>query len=356
MNITNEDRVYYFLMNEEFRKWVMEPDAYRNAFWYQWQENHPEDTAPMDKARIMIENLQYPKVNLSEEVKKQVFSEVIRKTQIGTANFREELMELEKRNSYYQSWYRIAAVIAFLLIYSALTVFFTSTEKPQITEITLHIIESPNGKRAVYAMPDGTNIMLNAGSKIIFDDQFGKEHRHLELHGEAFFTVAQNLQLPFIVKAKDTYTKALGTSFNIRAFDFDDNVKVALQSGSVSVDQTSDGPWLSGTEEKEILLYPGEALKISDEGEKPEKYQYKQEIELAWRSGILVLQNSTFKDMVRALENWYGVVITFKGNYPANLKINGRFDNETLEQVLHGLSFTHGLQFSIKGKNVELKI
>jgi transmembrane sensor len=358
MSMTNEDRVDYFLLNEEFRKWVMEPDEYRNAFWYQWQDNHPEDVDAMKKARVLIDNLQYPEICLGEEVKKKIFSEVIRKTEIGTANFRKELLELERRNSYYQNWYRIAAVISFICIYSALSVFFTHTERPQITELTRHIIESPIGKRAVYAMPDGSNIMLNAGSKIIFDEQFGKDHRRLELHGEAFFSVVQNIQLPFIVKAKDTYTEALGTSFNIRAFEFDDNVKVALQSGSVSVDKTRD--WSQsdgvGVENATFLLIPGEALKIPDKGEKPEKYIFRQEIEFAWKTGVLVLQNSTFNDMLRALENWYGVVISFKGSYPANLKINGRFDNETLEQVLQGLSFTHGLQFSIKGKNVELKI
>ncbi|MCC5930076.1 MAG: DUF4974 domain-containing protein [Cyclobacteriaceae bacterium] len=356
MSMTNEDRVYYYLLNEEFRKWVMAPNAYSNAFWHQWQENHPEEVDAMKKARLLIDNLHYPEIYLGKEVKKQIFSEVIRKTEIGTANFRKELLELEKRNFYYQSWYRIAAIIAFVFIYTGLSIFFTNNEKPQITEITRHIVESPIGKRAVYAMPDGTNIMLNAGSKIIFDEQFGKVHRRLELHGEAYFSVAQNLQIPFIVKAKNTYTQALGTSFNIRAFDFDDNVKVALQSGSVSVDKTKEWPQLEGIAEGEYILYPGEGLIIPDEREKSEKYLYNPEIEFAWKTGVLVLQNSTFNDMLRALENWYGVVISFKGKYPANLKINGRFDNETLEQVLHGLSFTHGLQFSINGKNVELKI
>ena len=57
------------------------------------------------------------------------------------------------------------------------------------------------------------------------------------LNGEAFFEVVKNPKKPFLVFTKDIVTKVLGTSFTVKAFDGDKEVKVMVKTGKVNVIQ-----------------------------------------------------------------------------------------------------------------------
>ena len=66
-------------------------------------------------------------------------------------------------------------------------------------------------------LQDGTKVWLNAGSKIQYDSDFGRE-RLLKLSGEAYLEVAKDEDCPFIVDAGEVKVKVLGTCFNVRAY------------------------------------------------------------------------------------------------------------------------------------------
>jgi len=52
------------------------------------------------------------------------------------------------------------------------------------------------------------------------------------------------------------------------------------------------------------------------------------------------------------LEKWYGVEIIVKNESIISDIYQGEFQNESLENVLTGMSFTSGFQFAIDGKKV----
>ena len=57
--------------------------------------------------------------------------------------------------------------------------------------------------------------------------------RHLRLNGEAYFEVRKNEKLPFDVMTKELNVKVLGTKFNFRNYDEDEEVTVNLLEGKV---------------------------------------------------------------------------------------------------------------------------
>jgi ferric-dicitrate binding protein FerR (iron transport regulator) len=56
-------------------------------------------------------------------------------------------------------------------------------------------IKAPLGAKTDIVLPDGTHVLLNAGSKIKYYTDFNIYNRNLLLEGEAYFKVAKNKEL-----------------------------------------------------------------------------------------------------------------------------------------------------------------
>src|SRR5690625_6727137 len=65
------------------------------------------------------------------------------------------------------------------------------------------------------------------------------ETREVILEGEAFFDVVPDPDKPFIVHSENLRTKVLGTSFNIRAFEDEQDIKITVATGKVAVGQAN---------------------------------------------------------------------------------------------------------------------
>ena len=87
-------------------------------------------------------------------------------------------------------------------------------------------------QKSEVSLPDGSKVWLNSDSRIAYSMTFGTADRTITLHGEAYFDVAKNEQIPFIVNSSGLSVKALGTKFNIRSFE-DEDVTVTLMEGKV---------------------------------------------------------------------------------------------------------------------------
>ena len=81
----------------------------------------------------------------------------------------------------------------------------------KVAQYEIHV---PYGKRQKVVLPDGTKVILNAGSYMKYPRQFGKEGRYVHFKGEAYFDVAKNKDCPFIIQSQDYKIRVLGTTFN----------------------------------------------------------------------------------------------------------------------------------------------
>ena len=84
-------------------------------------------------------------------------------------------------------------------------------------------------------LDDGSRVVLKPNSKLIISEPFVIAQRVVTLEGAAFFDVSRDTLHPFLVHTKEVITKVLGTSFTVSAFADDDNITVAVMTGSVSV-------------------------------------------------------------------------------------------------------------------------
>jgi ferric-dicitrate binding protein FerR (iron transport regulator) len=164
----------------------------------------------------------------------------------------------------------------------------------------------------------------------------------------------------------------LGTTFNLKAYP-DENIEEAtLVSGLVEIYASID----TKEEGKPIVLKPNQSAVFvksenqvqsvdTSEIEIPESTPVKlRAIELqplcetvetiSWKDNTLIFDNEPFSSLAVKLERWYDV--KFLVNYPElnSVRFSGKFDKETLEQVLKALVTVTQFNYTIKQNIVSI--
>lgn len=131
-------------------------------------------------------------------------------------------------------WLSIAA--GFLLILTATAWLWNNwkqeeREQAQQLSQTKSEVYTKNGSKTRIQLPDGSLVWLNAGSKLNYKYNFGKELREVELIGEAFFDVVKNPKKPFVIHTNTIDVKVLGTAFNVKSYPGEKNHRNLAGSG-----------------------------------------------------------------------------------------------------------------------------
>jgi ferric-dicitrate binding protein FerR (iron transport regulator) len=190
-------------------------------------------------------------------------------------------------------------------------------------------------------LPDGTAVWLNHGSKLIYPNRFAGKFRTVKLVGEGYFDVSHNKQMPFIVEAKGMEIKALGTSFNIKAFDGSD-FETTLESGKVVVSKED-----TGNGDKICEMVPGEHFTFNTS---TNKFILRKENLLkyvSWKDGKLVFIDDPIDRVIDRLGHWYNVKITLKDQDLKPLTYTATFVDETLDQVLEMMADISPISYTV---------
>lgn len=202
---------------------------------------------------------------------------------------------------------------------------------------------APPGVKANLSLKDGSKVVLNSGSTLRYIKNFESNRRVLELTGEAYFEVAEDKARPFSVKTGAVTTTALGTTFHISSYD-DEPLDIALISGKVAVD-------IKLNESRRLNLEKGQGLEIDLSKDEIKSLSFDSEKLLGWTRKVIIFDEVSMFEIKRVLENWYGVNIDFINRPASDLEISGRFKDQSLENVLEGLS--HSARFEYKLEKIK---
>ena len=160
-------------------------------------------------------------------------------------------------------------------------------------------------------LPDGTEVWLNAESRITFPNEFSSAQREVEIEGEAYFDVVKDDQHPFIVHTKYFTTKVLGTSFDVKAYR-KETAHVVLVSGKVEV---------TAYEKHKQTLSMGEMASFGNDGQMQktnvDTYSY-----IQWKDGFFYFDRTPLGDIMRELGRWYDINIVFEDPSLMNVKLH----------------------------------
>jgi ferric-dicitrate binding protein FerR (iron transport regulator) len=117
----------------------------------------------------------------------------------------------------------VLAIAATVLVLIGVYGLFFRNGSPEVYAANDKVIE-------VIDLKDGSKIYLNKNAQITVYP-FTSSKRHIELKGEAFFSVASDPSRPFTVSCGNTKTEVVGTAFNIRQTE--NEVAIFVTSGKV---------------------------------------------------------------------------------------------------------------------------
>jgi len=208
-------------------------------------------------------------------------------------------------------------------------------------EIVYNTISTPKGGQYQLELPDGSQVWLNATSSIHFPTSFTGTERRIEITGEAYFEIAKNPNMPFIVTVSNSEVQVLGTHFNINAYNDEDNVKTTLLEGSVRF--VNDG--------SVNILKPGQQAQLTKEGTTKVVSDVNVDNVVAWKNGLFDFENASIETVMRQLSRWYDVEIEYKGKTD-DLFIAEMRRNIKLSDALKALELTGKVKFDIQDKKI----
>ena len=213
------------------------------------------------------------------------------------------------------------------------------------TPLAFNTISTPRGGVYQVNLPDGTKVWLNAASSIKFPTTFAQlSQRKVELEGEAYFEVAKNKKVPFVVATSGQQVQVLGTHFNISSYTDERELKTTLLEGSVKVIAANT-----------IVLKPGQQSNLKRNGSGDLKVSTANIAQvMAWKNGFFHFEKENLHEVMRQLSRWYDIEVVyevdrhddeFMGDIPRGIK---------LSEALKILSF-EGTQFRIEGRKLIVK-
>ncbi|MDO8316259.1 MAG: FecR family protein [Flavobacterium sp.] len=183
-----------------------------------------------------------------------------------------------------------------------------------------------NGKRTTFSLPDNSEVVLNAGSKIKYKKWNWDNNRNLKLHGEAYFKVAKGKK--FEVTTDLGKVAVLGTQFNVKArenrFDvicFEGRVKVNYKNKEVIL-----------THGQSVTFENGKQINTTANAPKPE-----------WLENQITFNKEHLRNILDEIQRQYDVSIEVKANYSDEL-FTGKIPTDNIDVALQIIATTYHLE------------
>jgi transmembrane sensor len=310
---------------EQFLTWIKEESdtaVGKRLVQEVWDEFEPE-VRPVEKLKYnrLLDKIHH-QINISQQVNQPVIRRLPGRYRILTVMT------------------RVAAI--FLLPVLSFLFYTIHSNNIRFSENISDLeVQAPAGFRMNITLGDGTRVWLNHGSKLRYPYRFARDTRKVYLSGEAYFKVAHNKKIPFLVETNNLEVKATGTTFNVNAYPDEDIVETTLVEGKIILYDKAGNHEIKALSPKECLKYNSKNENYTlESGDIIEKYT-------AWKDGMLVFKNDSITAIARKLEEWYGVDVEITDERVKEFTYTATFYDETLPQVLDLMSLPSPVRYKL---------
>jgi transmembrane sensor len=217
----------------------------------------------------------------------------------------------------------IAAVVVIALVFGGL---YTSRN------VGSHTMSTADNSLEI-RLPDGSSVTLNSNSILVYPKKFKKDQRSISLEGEGFFEVTGNPEWPFVIETREVDIRVLGTSFNVNAYETNEEIEVIVKTGQVAVTRHGEVP-------KTIILKPGSKAVYNKSKENLSLSTTIDKNYLAWKTRNFVFEDQSLEEVAGALNKVYGSEIFIPSDSLKASKITKTFNEQSLDAILNVLAAT----------------
>lgn len=334
-----------FVLDDQFRQWVLKNTPADQAFWNEWLQANPDKVDLVLTAHQFVSQMQDAQEELSDE---ELADEVARiRTNRQKAQDLNELQTLQPAKRYI-GWARVAAAIALLVGIGTMAFLYWRTPVTSLTAYQdkveqqtgpLQKIQNTTNASQLVRLPDGSRVTLYKGSWISFPRTFTARQREVFLVGEAFFDVVRRPKQPFMVYTNQLTTQVLGTSFTVRAYPDDKEAKVIVRTGKVSVFKTPPSGKLGelGSSDPAIILTPNQQATYQASDRQLERSLValpEPMVGSANQPQLFVFEHTPVVSVFKKLEAAYGIVINYDADLLTGCELTAEFGSESLFEKL----------------------
>ncbi|SEA26775.1 FecR family protein [Flavobacterium gillisiae] len=232
--------------------------------------------------------------------------------------------ETKVRTLNFKSFFKVAAALV-VLFTSSYFLFFNNTQS----------YETGIAQTKTFRLPDNSEVLLNASSKITFNEKKWENNRDLTLDGEAYFQVQKGET--FSVQTTDGVVKVLGTHFNVKQRN--NYYEVTCYEGLVSVTYNNET----------VKLPPGKTFRVINK-------QIEAVDDLNIENPSWMQQESSFSQIplnqvIAELERQYDIKIKVDDVDTSKL-FTGSFTHTNQKIALEAVTIPLKLSYKIEGKTI----
>jgi transmembrane sensor len=335
----------------DFQQWVLKPDDASERMWREWVSQKEGRATLLEEARILV-------LTIREGYPEQLSAETI-DMKVGQLMERIESAPQERGNvRWLWQWLRVACV---LLAVSGMAWWFLKPASPEKIamenqEVLRHslvngITKTNRGtKDEAVVLSDSSVVILAPGSSISFLPDFNTDRRIVNLTGSAFFEVAHHDNKPFIVFARKTVTRVVGTSFRIDATPRSEEVNVDVRTGKVAVfsSESFDLATLQPLKGHKGVLLTAAQHASFDRPSRANRDETSLPVTQSTMPAMeLIFDDTPLTDVFRQIESEYGVDIVFEERLYNNCPITTTFSDETLVEKINSLCQAIGASYQL---------
>ena len=219
--------------------------------------------------------------------------------------------------------------------------------------IEYNYLEIPRGGEYFVVLADGTKVWLNSESKLKYPTTFVKgSDRNVELlYGEAYFEVSSSTKHAgshFNVFSKGQKIDVIGTEFNIKAYNDENNIYTTLVEGKIALEKGAFKKTLKPNQQAQIDLNTN-AVNIVD----VDTFQ-----EIAWVKGLFSFEEAKLEDMMKTLSRWYNIDVLFEKSSLRAFEFTGILEREKkIEDLLETIktSSDDTIEFDIRNNIIIIR-
>ena len=199
-------------------------------------------------------------------------------------------------------------------------------------------VKAHKGEHISHVFPDGSQVWLNADSKISYRDFDQQSERKITLKGEAYFDVREGGR--FEVTGEYGTVVVLGTSFNVSQRN---GLQVSCFKGSVQV---------TNNKGQQVTLKSGHHTQTKDEVlVKPSRFNA--EREATWLTGDFYYDSISFDQVITELERQFDVEVVYDREDARTY--TGYFNNRDLDEALQLIFQPMSLSYKKDGNKIHVE-
>ena len=241
---------------------------------------------------------------------------------------------------------RVAAVLLPLLLITG-SAWYINSRTSLFEGTTYTEIYVPKGEDARIFFQDGTEVFLNADTRIRYPERFGLLRREVWLDGEAYFVVKENKRRPFEVHSQNTTVEVLGTSFNVNSYRESEKIRVTLDEGSIAFRTQHNGYTLSPGQQAEYDKITGQLVVTNL------MHPSNQSL---WKHNTLYFYDSPLSEVISVLERRYNVEFNLLTPEALTYSYTLTTRHQTLDSVLLEMQKIAPVRFTLREHSVDISM